>query len=207
MSDNNTSIATVVESWSGFGGAYLSGLSSGYQELATRSFDLVDTAAKRAQAIVDTHRVAVESATAWARSFRDAAVANGENGIARVMDKWADKFAEKARQLADPIRTAEQKLADLTGEVLRDTAKADRLLPGLGQAGKVALGPIADGVGYVQGWKEYIDSGRTDSLANASASILAAELGGLAGGLLGALLVGTGAAGSLLLHSRWVSVR
>ncbi|WP_211091496.1 hypothetical protein, partial [Pseudothauera rhizosphaerae] len=197
MSDyENTSIGALVNAWSGLSSAYLAGLSGAYANLAERSSSLYLDEASRYQAVVDAHRQAIEEAASWAKAFRDNAIANGEKGIAKVSEKWADYFDERASTLSDPVRQAETKLSDLTRHISESNDALGRAVPKLGDLGRFA-GPIADGYGMYKGWQDYAETGDTTALSKSASGVLVAELGALIGGAIGVAVFGASA--SMLL--------
>lgn len=123
----------LASGWSEAASTYSTWLASAVGQLASES-QKFEMAAKQLGSAFDT---ASANATAWA----DAAKAAGDTGIAKIMEKYAEKFAEKAGSLQDGITDAKSAIGKLADEASSAMRHADGVMGGA--TGRM-LGPVFD---------------------------------------------------------------
>jgi len=213
MSDT-LNIATFSEAAGLVSGAYLSGLSAAYQKLHDQWLSEITPAETKLQQVVEATRTAYEDASSWARTFRDGAIAQGNTGMAAVMDKWSVHYQAKADAIGSPMRTAAQKVSDLHAAWSSSLNTFASQVPGAGTLVVRSLGPAVDLFGVGKGVIDLIETGETKSLANACWGIALAEAFGLVAGafavavfspgVLGvAIVVGVGATAGSAVGGVW----
>ena len=173
---------TVTSQANAFASAWSAAGEKFAAQVAAEGGSAVLTAQRQTELLAQSMGQEFSNLAASSERWAAAATAQGNAGIAEIMNRYAQQYATKANALLDPVLTAEARVGALAAEAKMGVEAAQSAFGG---AFGRAIGPAYDAYQMADGALTWAETGNSDSFGQAAMGVALSALGGIAlGGLL-----------------------